>query len=122
MSDNALIREIITQNLEAIRRIERRFSGIVCPNDFVSTDEGTDRLDSISMMLIAIGESCKHLDKITNGTLLIKYPDIDWKGVKGMRDILSHHYFDINAEIVFSVCQVRIPQLKIILQKISDEI
>ncbi len=39
------------------------------------------------MMLIAIGESLKKLDKITDGELLKKYPDIDWAGAKGMRDI-----------------------------------
>ena len=28
-----------------------------------------------------------------------------------MRDIISHHYFDLNAEVVFSVCEDRIPGL-----------
>ncbi|MES9856898.1 MAG: HepT-like ribonuclease domain-containing protein [Sedimenticola sp.] len=51
------------------------------------------------MMLIAIGESLKSLDKITHGTLLKRYPEIDWKGAKGIRDILSHHYFDLDAEV-----------------------
>jgi len=53
------------------------------------------------MMLIAIGESLKHLDKITDGKLLSMYPEVDWKGAKGARDIISHHYFDLNAEAVF---------------------
>ena len=44
-------------------------------------------------MLIAIGESLKNLDKITGGSLLAKYPEVDWKGAKGARDIISHHYF-----------------------------
>ena len=117
MCDQSLIDEIISQMLEAIKRIERRFTGIQNPNDFVSSTEGIDRLDGICMMLIAIGESCKHLDKITDGTLFAQYSEIDWKGIKGIRDIISHHYFDINAEIVFSVCSKRIPLLKTTLQK-----
>ena len=120
MSDNSLEKEIVLQILKAIERIERRFTGIELPNDFVATDEGIDRLDAICMMLIAIGESCKQLDKISNGTLFVKYPDIDWKGVKGIRDIISHHYFDINSEIVYRVCKKHIPELKKVFQKMSQ--
>ncbi len=111
MYDKELVHEIITQILIAIKRIERRASGIVNANDFLSSDEGLDMLDSIAMMLIAIGESCKNLDKISEGTIFSRYPAIDWSGVKGMRDVLSHHYFDINAEIVLSVCRNKIPEL-----------
>jgi uncharacterized protein with HEPN domain len=32
------------------------------------------------------------------------YPQIEWKKVKGMRDIITHHYFDLNAEAVYDVC------------------
>ncbi len=41
--------------LLAIGRIERRISKISNPNDFIASDNGLDMLDSISMMLIAIG-------------------------------------------------------------------
>lgn len=112
MSDHELIREVILQILTAIGRIERRAAGISQASDFVSSDVGYDMLDAIGMMLIAIGESCKNLDKITRGELLAQYPDVDWKGVKGMRDVISHHYFDINPEIVFAVCRKQIPVLK----------
>jgi uncharacterized protein with HEPN domain len=122
MCDKSLLREMISQILEAIHRIERRFSGITNPNDFVSSDQGIDKLDAICMMLLAIGESCKKIDKITDGILFGKFPEIDWKGVKGIRDIISHHYFDINAEIVFSVCRKRIPGLKSVFQLILEEL
>ena len=69
-------------------------------------------LDAISIMLIALGERCKNLDKVTDGALLTRYPSVDWKGVKGMRDIISHHHFDINAESVFSVRRKHIPNLQ----------
>ncbi|MPM81584.1 hypothetical protein SDC9_128638 [bioreactor metagenome] len=118
MCDTPLVREILSQMLTAIGRIERRFSGISCPEDLLSSDEGIDRLDGISMMLIAIGESCKNLDKVSDGVLLSRYPEVDWKGVKGIRDIISHHYFDINAEIVYSVCRNHIPGLRTAFERI----
>lgn len=74
------------------------------------------------MMLVAIGESLKNLDKITNGILLKKYPEIDWTGAKGMRDVISHHYFDLNAEIVFDVCQTKIPSLVDTIEKIASDL
>jgi uncharacterized protein with HEPN domain len=122
MYDRRLAREITRQMLEAIRRIERRAAEAGNPNDFVSSDEGLDKLDAICMMLIAIGESCKQLDKHTDGRLLPEYPGIDWKGIKGIRDVMSHQYFDINAEIVFSVCRDHIPQLKATLERIYRDL
>ena len=63
------------------------------------------------MQLIAIGESLKNIDKITDKELLEKYPQIDWKGAKGMRDIISHHYFDIDANDIYFVCDTKLEEL-----------
>lgn len=122
MSDPLLVREILTQMLSAVGRIERRFSRIAVPSDFVTSPEGMDMLDAIAMMLIAIGESCKNLDKVTQAALLLRYPQVDWKGVKGMRDVISHHYFDINAELIFNVCHQHIPILRATLETMLREL
>ena len=121
MSDTALIAEILQQIQTGIQRVVRRSSTIHCADDFLDSDEGLDRLDAICMMLIAIGESVKNLDKITNGALLVKYPEIDWKGVKGMRDVISHHYFDVDAEAVYTVCKKHIPALSATPSRMIDE-
>ena len=122
MYDRELIFEILKQIREAARRIQRRFYGIRQPDDFLATDEGLDRLDGIAMMLITIGESLKKIDKITRKALLKRYPDFDWKGAKGVRDIISHHYFDINAEVVFNICQQHIPELLTVVEKILQDL
>lgn len=69
------------------------------------------------MMLIAIGESLKNLDKVTHASLLPRYPHVDWKGAKGVRDIISHHYFDLDAEAVFGICRDNIPELARTVEK-----
>jgi uncharacterized protein with HEPN domain len=112
MSDPELVLDILSSILIAVERIERRFQGIEEPADFVVNDEGIDRLDGIAMMLIAIGEQVKRLDGVTEENLDDAYPEIDWKGVKGIRDVLSHHYFSADAEIIFDVCQNKIRDLK----------
>jgi uncharacterized protein with HEPN domain len=98
--------------LTAIARIERRFENIDSPDDFVTDDFGIDRLDGITMMLIAIGEQLKRLDTALGIDLDACYPEVDWKGAKGIRDFLSHHYFTVDAEIIFDVCQNKLAGLK----------
>lgn len=111
MFDKELVHEILSQILTASYRIERRCKDIIEPDGFLDSDEGLDKLDAICMMLIVIGESLKNLDRVTDGKFLAKFPEVDWKGAKGMRDVISHHYFDLNAEVVFSICKDRIPGL-----------
>ncbi|MFH7245004.1 MAG: DUF86 domain-containing protein [Spirulina sp.] len=118
MSDLELQREILRQILEAIDRIERRFEGIQSAGDFLAGDEGIDKLDGIAMMLIWIGENIKALEKVGGQDLLKAYPDVDWKGAKGTRDILSHHYGDIDTEVIFYICQRYLPSIKIAIQSI----
>ena len=122
MSDPGLPGEILRQIQDALHRIERRFSSITSPDDFLATDGGTDRLDAICMMLIAIGESLKNLDRITDGALLVQYPSVDWKGAKGLRDVISHHYFDLNAEAVFGICKNHIPGMATVIQTIINDL
>lgn len=112
MSDPELVYDILTNILTAIARIERRFLGIEHPDDFVRDNFGIDQLDSITMMLIAIGEQIKRLDAILDFDLNDRYPKVDWKGAKGTRDFLSHHDFTIDAEIIFDVCHNKLFDLK----------
>ncbi len=122
MFDQDLAQEILAQILVAIERIERRFTTINSSDDFLKNEEGIDRLDAICMMLVATGESLKNLDKVTHGKLLLSRPEVDWKGAKGMRDIISHHYFDLNAEAVFIVCDEKISGLKAAIIAIQKEL
>ena len=93
MYDEELAYNMLGQVLEAIQKIEKRFQSISDAHDFTDTPEGTDKLDAICMMLIAIGESIKNIDKMTDKTLFAKYSEIDWKGVKGLRDTIFHDFF-----------------------------
>lgn len=70
-----------------------------------------EKLDGISMRLIAIGEGFKNIDKLSDKRILVKYPQIPWKDVKGIRDILSHHYFDLDAEVIFGICNNNVSDL-----------
>lgn len=55
-------------------------------------------------------------------SLLPRYPRIDWKRVMGMRDVLSHRYFDVDTEVVFSVCADHIDELAGTIRRILDDL
>ena len=118
--DRKLVLDILTQISEAIQKIKKRFAPINSAEQFTNSDEGMEKLDSICMQLIAIGESLKNLDKLTSKKLLSNYPEIDWQKVMGMRDIISHHYFDVDAEAIFDVCENHIDKLANAIKKIIN--
>ena len=122
MYDNDLVAEILHQILLSIEKISHRIVTIKAPNDFLSSDTGQEKLDAICMQIIVIGESLKKIDTITDGKLLQNYPEIDWKKAKGMRDVLTHHYSDLDVEVVFSVCDVEIPKMKLAIERIIKEL
>ena len=74
------------------------------------------------MRLVAIGEGFKNIDKLTEQKLLKNYPNINWKGVKGVRDILSHHYFDIDAETIFVICDSHLEDLLSVTEKMIADL
>ena len=90
MYEESLLLERLEVLLVALERIPRRFWGIKTANDFLNSDDGLDKLDAICMILVATGEAFKQIDRKTNGEFLNRYPQIDWKGVKGIRDVVAH--------------------------------
>ena len=112
MYDNELVIDILKNIDWSLNQIIKRFSNIKSSEDFIINDDGLAKLDSICMQLINIGEALKEIDKLTGNQLLSNYKEIDWKSAKGMRDIITHHYFDIDSETVYAVCEVHIPTMK----------
>lgn len=67
--------------------------------DFLSletSEEGLQKLAADAMLIEAIGEGIKQLDKRTEGKLFSLQPDIPWQLVMGMRDRIAHGYFDLD--------------------------
>lgn len=121
MYNKAAALEILHQILWCTETIEKRFRPVEAVDDLTTSDEALEKLDSLAMQLFVIGECLKNLDKVTNNSLLSQYPEIEWREVKGMRDVIGHHYFQLDAEIVFDICQSEIAPLKqAILQIIND--
>ena len=113
---------LLDKTIATVTRIINQSEQVSCVNDYLETPWGMERLESTSMLLIVMGESLKGLDKLTNGALLSCYPNIDWKGAKGLRDVIAHNYFDLDAEVIFEVVKNELPPMLATLQKMKSDI
>ena len=98
-----MVYETLSNINTAITRLQERTAQIHTVDDFLHSPFGMEKLDAACMVIIALGESVKTLDKLTNKKLLPTYPLIDWKKVMGARDIMAHHYFEVDADEIFSI-------------------
>lgn len=122
MFDKELAIEILAQILHAAQKVLRRFEAIKSVEDFTNSDAGMEKLDAVCMQLIAMGDSLKKFDTITENKILPRYPQIEWKKAIGLRDIISHHYFDVNAEAIYNVCKENLGELENTIRQIIQDV
>ena len=65
MYDKELVLEVLNQIRTASQTVLDRFLPVETVSAFTDSPAGREKLDSICMLLIAIGESLKKVDKIT---------------------------------------------------------
>ncbi len=58
--------------------------------------------------LQVLGDAAKGVSAITRG----RFPDVPWRGITGMRDMVVHHYFGIQIDLVWEVVEDRLPKLE----------
>ncbi len=64
--------------------------------------------DAIVRRLEIIGEAVKNLPP----SFCSKHPEIPWKQIAGMRDILIHKYFSVDLVLTWKVVKQEIPAIK----------
>ncbi len=86
--------------VEAVARIRQ-----YAPEITALEDQKT--LDAVVRNLEIIGEATKRVPE----NIRAKYPQIDWRRISGLRDILIHQYFGIDLEIIRDIVLHKVPQL-----------
>jgi uncharacterized protein with HEPN domain len=122
MYDSGLLLERLQSVLTALERIPRRCANISQPSDFLTSEAGLERMDAICMVLIAAGEEFKKIDRQTEGKLFARYPQVQWHGAMGLRDVPAHGYFDVDTEQLYAICMERIPILIETIRKMIEEL
>lgn len=111
MRDN---REKLRDILEAIERIEKYA---------VQGRQSFEQNELIQTWFIQHLQMIGEASRVLSADIREQHPEVPWSQMIGMRNILTHNYFEIDLEVVWSVVERNLPSLKrqieIILQELS---
>ena len=91
------LKVLLFQIRTAILQLKEWNNNVQSSDDYYCSPDGMKNLAASCMLIEAIGESIKQIDKITEGNLLAKRPEIPWKDVIGIRNHI------IDGDMVFDV-------------------
>lgn len=74
-------------------------------------------LDAVVRNIEIIGEASKKIPE----DVLLKYPQIPWRNIKGMRDVIAHDYVGVSKEAVWGVVANRLRELKSVVEIMSAD-
>lgn len=69
--------------------------------------DDTKTVDAVARNLGVIGEAVKQLPAAWKR----RHPEVNWRKVAGLRDILIHAYFGVDVEILWDIVQNKVPVL-----------
>lgn len=122
MYDKSLILGNLNNIEHSLNDILEWTAKISSMNDFLTSSSGMILLNAVCMKLFSVGEELKSIDKRTNKELFLLYPEINWKEAMKMRDVIAHHYFELDTEVVFDTIQNDVHPLLQTITKIKNNL
>lgn len=105
------------------RRLQDILNAIAQIQDYVGESDiehyksDSMMIDSVNMNLLIIGEAARGVPE----SIQKQYPDVDWRNIIGLRNIITHEYFRLNLDLIWNVIQVELPLLKQQVQTILED-
>lgn len=90
--------------LESIEKLEE-ITTITSKEDFLNS---WITQDAILKNFIVIGEAASNIDE----EIKQKYPNINWRGAKSMRNFIVHEYFSVDLNFIWETIFETIPNFK----------
>ena len=106
-----------------IEFIEESTKDVSEVNGLLVTMTGMVLYNSTLMCLQTIGETLKNVDNLTDRKFLsVFYPDVQWKSIVGLRNIISHEYLDTDHEEIFNIVKDDLPELLPVIETIIKDV
>lgn len=97
------VHALLLQIRDAIHQLTEWNRDVLDADDYYRSPEGMKILAASCMLIEAIGEAVRQIDRQTEGRLLTERPEIPWSDVIGIRNHIAHGYFDIDGDMVYDV-------------------
>ncbi len=110
MSKGLEIADYLNDIFSAIDEVEEFTKGM--SYDAFAADRKT--INAVIRSLEVLGEATKHIPAAVRK----QHPDIPWKNMAAMRDVLIHNYMGVDLKTVWKVAKERLPELKPLLEKL----
>ncbi|AFH38438.1 HepT-like ribonuclease domain-containing protein [Thermus thermophilus] len=107
-------RLLLQDMLESLEKIERYTAGLTFER--FAQDDRT--VDAVVRNLEVIGEAARQIPSEVRE----RYPEVPWRRVIGLRNVVVHEYFAVDVEIVWTVVRQSLPELKEALRRMMAEL
>lgn len=113
--------EYLNLIIEKSNLVMMRNKDVTSYHEFLLSPEMMEKFDAACMLIQVIGETARKLDGWTSSKLFINYPQVYWKGIFALRNIISHEYGNVDPENIFKIIKRHLPELdKCIKQILND--
>ena len=102
--------------LSDIREAQRRIREYTDKMTYEEFAQSKITIDAVIRNLEVIGEAAGKLPP----EIKDRSPDIEWRKIVAMRNVLTHEYFGVNTQIVWDVVQNKIDQIGEFCQKLME--
>jgi len=90
--------------LQAITRIREYTAGL----SLTAFPGDAKTLDAVVRNLEVIGEAAKTVPE----AIRLQHPEVEWTKIVGLRNILIHQYFGVDAELIWDIIRNKLPALE----------